>query len=262
MTDQAPVNLPVPPLTDELRRALAEADGFAFEGLEPHDYQKQAAAVRRVVARYVRADVELDVDLEDDCCRNYGRALVRWLDEDMVRAVSSVGQAPATDRTAVLSDAERTMLAYALDQAQENIWSEDGFTDEDQAAVDSLRRLADESAAVVSGRAAGETQGEAPRRGDAFEAWLKAQRDERRDDDRGQWGTLDQLLDLYRLHADTGTPLGEHVCEAPPVSPVHIGGHANAEHCPACSGTNLPYPFLCPDVPAVGGAQQPTEARP
>lgn len=44
-----------------------------------------------------------------------------------------------------LTDAERTMLAYALDQAQERIWSEDGFTDEDQAAVTSLRRLTDEA---------------------------------------------------------------------------------------------------------------------
>ncbi|MFJ8603418.1 hypothetical protein ACIREM_32870 [Streptomyces shenzhenensis] len=49
---------------------------------------------------------------------------------------------PPTDRATVLHDAERTMLTYALDQAQERIWSEDGFTDEDQAAVDSLRRLA------------------------------------------------------------------------------------------------------------------------
>jgi hypothetical protein len=79
--DQATADLPVPPLTDELRRALAEADGFAFEGIEPHDYQKQAAAVRRVIARYVRADVELDVEeREDECCRSYGRALARWLD--------------------------------------------------------------------------------------------------------------------------------------------------------------------------------------
>jgi hypothetical protein len=58
-------------------------------------------------------------------------------------AVLAVLPAP-TDRAA-LSDAERTMLAYALDQAQEKIWSEDGFTDEDQAAVDSLRRMADEA---------------------------------------------------------------------------------------------------------------------
>lgn len=48
---------------------------------------------------------------------------------------------PETTR---LTDAERTMLGYALDQAQERIWSEGGFTAEDQAAVDSLRGLAAE----------------------------------------------------------------------------------------------------------------------
>lgn len=54
--------------------------------------------------------------------------------------------------------------------------------------------------------------GERPHRGDAVEAWLKAQRDR---DSRGtvRWDVLDDALDLYRLHADTGTPLGEHVCE-------------------------------------------------
>ncbi|WP_326592794.1 hypothetical protein [Streptomyces brevispora] len=59
-------------------------------------------------------------------------------------AVLAVLPAPV-DRAAVLTDAERTMLTYALDQAQERIWSDDGFTDEDQAAVTSLRRLADEA---------------------------------------------------------------------------------------------------------------------
>ena len=53
--------------------------------------------------------------------------------------------APPTEQTAALTDAERTMLTYALDQAQEHIWSRDGFTDEDQAAVTSLRRLAAET---------------------------------------------------------------------------------------------------------------------
>ena len=54
---------------------------------------------------------------------------------------------PPADRAAALTEAERTMLAYALDQAQEHIWSRDGFTDEDQAAVTSLRRLAAEAPA-------------------------------------------------------------------------------------------------------------------
>lgn len=30
----------------------------------------------------------------------------------------------------------------------------------------------------------------------------------------------------------------------PPAEPAHVGG--NAEDCPACSGTNPPYPFICP----------------
>ncbi|NUO43683.1 MAG: hypothetical protein HOV82_16795 [Streptomyces sp.] len=59
-----------------------------------------------------------------------------------LRAEAEDAAVPPVDRAATLSDAERTMLAYALDQAQEHIWSRDGFTDEDQAAVTSLRRLA------------------------------------------------------------------------------------------------------------------------
>jgi hypothetical protein len=64
-----------------------------------------------------------------------------------------------------------------------------------------LRRVADE--------ARPETQA---RRGDAFEAWLKAQRDQF--GHKGPtWVELDNVVDRYRLHADTGTPLSEHVCE-------------------------------------------------
>lgn len=50
-----------------------------------------------------------------------------------------------------------------------------------------------------------------PARGDAVEAWLKAQRGATTSWD--DWHVLDNLLDRYRLHADTGTPLGEHICE-------------------------------------------------
>lgn len=37
-------------LGEQVRRALAEADNFTFESLEPHDYQRQTAAVLRAVA--------------------------------------------------------------------------------------------------------------------------------------------------------------------------------------------------------------------
>lgn len=54
-----------------------------------------------------------------------------------------------------------------------------------------------------------------PRRGDAVEAWLRAHRDQQTDE-YGQtraWHLLDGLLDDYRLHADTRTPLDQHVCD-------------------------------------------------
>ncbi|RSN50515.1 hypothetical protein DMH12_24855 [Streptomyces sp. WAC 04229] len=55
-----------------------------------------------------------------------------------------------------------------------------------------------------------------PRRGDEFEAWLKAQRDkyDRHGESSEFWHEFDSALDRYRLHADMGVPLGGHVCEA------------------------------------------------
>lgn len=59
-----------------------------------------------------------------------------------------------------------------------------------------------------------------PRRGDAVEAWLKARRDEYREQ-TDDWFLIDEVLDQYRLHADTGTPLGQHVCEGGNVDDCH-----------------------------------------
>lgn len=52
-----------------------------------------------------------------------------------------------------------------------------------------------------------------PRRGDPVEQWLKAQRDT--STTWSDWHVLDGLIDHYRLHADTGTPLGQHACDGP-----------------------------------------------
>jgi hypothetical protein len=97
-------------------------------------------------------------------------------------------------------------------------------------ALDRIRSLHDSLAAetdlsgpddlITKGSAArriataldGWTAPERPRRGDAFEQWLKAQRD-LCFDYATTWSAVDGLLDQYRLHADTGTPLSEHVCE-------------------------------------------------
>lgn len=47
-----------------------------------------------------------------------------------------------------------------------------------------------------------------PQRGDDVEAWLKRQRDSYPRNTR-QWSAIDDLLDDYRLHADTGSRLDE-----------------------------------------------------
>jgi hypothetical protein len=99
----------------------------------------------------------------EQCGRSDSGMCVEDDPRNIAATAAVVVRPPATDRTALLSDAERTMLAYALDQAQEHIWSRDGFTDEDQAAVDSLRRLAAVPAAV-SGRTDDETQDDLPAR--------------------------------------------------------------------------------------------------
>ena len=54
-----------------------------------------------------------------------------------------------------------------------------------------------------------------PARGDAVDTWLRAQRDAHTDGYTRdpEWEAIDAVLDAYRLHADTGTPLDQHVCE-------------------------------------------------
>jgi hypothetical protein len=144
-------------------------------------------------------------------------------------AVSSVGQAPATEQTALLAAADRI---DAADLPQDYV---DMFDNGARWATAELRRMAVEAA--VPGRTTDETQ--LPHRGDAVEAWLKAQREAAADYPQA-YQAADGLLDLYRLHADTGTPLSEHVCEGRTVGDCD------------CLET----------APAVGGAQQPTEDQP
>lgn len=69
-----------------------------------------------------------------------------------------------------------------------------------------------------------------PRRDDHVAAWIKRARDARADGPSPRWDylALDYLLDDYRLHADTGTPLDEHVCD---------GGQ-----CDDCREGNIPAP--------------------
>lgn len=53
-----------------------------------------------------------------------------------------------------------------------------------------------------------------PRRGDVVEAWIKRARDDFQKEaapGATAWHVLDDLLNDYREHADTGTPLSENV---------------------------------------------------
>lgn len=54
-----------------------------------------------------------------------------------------------------------------------------------------------------------------PKRGDEVEAWLKHVRDEY-PHGYGEWNALDNLLDEYRLRADTGLTLDRPIEEAGP----------------------------------------------
>ena len=49
-----------------------------------------------------------------------------------------------------------------------------------------------------------------PMRGDDVENWLRWQRD-KWERDADEWGIINDVLDEYRKHADTGTPLTEEV---------------------------------------------------
>lgn len=77
----------------------------------------------------------------------------------------------------------------------------------------------------------------------------------------------DAWLDAHRFDLDTALRLAKQAAPGVTVNgrsaaevyrrnpPQHLGGNANAEDCPACHGTNPPYPFLCP------GDDRPTAAR-
>jgi hypothetical protein len=84
-----------------------------------------------------RATVTLTDSDENDAAQARGNAALLEIEQHIRRWVA---KQPA-GLTAALTEAERTMLAHALGLAQDRILTEDGYTDEDQAAVTSLRRL-------------------------------------------------------------------------------------------------------------------------
>jgi hypothetical protein len=118
------------------------------------------------------------------------------------RAAELAGQPAPVDRAAVLREEAARIRAHCPDHLDSDS-AEGAWLACHCAVADDMER--------PSGTPQPETQA-APRRGDAVEQWLKTQRDAAADYPEAYQAT-DGLLDLYRLHADTGTPLGEHVCE-------------------------------------------------
>ncbi|MEV8031412.1 hypothetical protein [Streptomyces sp. NPDC086182] len=144
------------PTDASVREQLLDALDFAYcQGLGYGTPEELLAAydTSRAPADQTALRDRLAMAIEDCPYRHDGTRRA-WQLADAVLAVLP----EPTNQAAALSEAERTMLTYALDQAQERIWSEDGFTDEDQAAVTSLRRLTAEQPASGLGGVAGETQ--------------------------------------------------------------------------------------------------------
>jgi hypothetical protein len=53
-------------------------------------------------------------------------------------------------------------------------------------------------------------------------------------------------IDVARMDAARGIPPARMDFRPDVEPPQHLGNGANAETCPACKGTNPPYPFICP----------------
>ncbi|MDT0409919.1 MULTISPECIES: hypothetical protein [Streptomyces] len=110
-----------------------DTGGFGWCALCARDADALADAVLAVLP----APADRTAEVEELRTELERRTLMLQASRDQVTRLTA-------DRAAVLTDDERAMLTYALDQAQEHR-SREGFTDEDQAAVDSLRRLTTEA---------------------------------------------------------------------------------------------------------------------
>ncbi|CAM5591120.1 hypothetical protein [Streptomyces purpurascens] len=117
----------------ELFRAQAEVHQYrtALQGVARASSAGQAPATDRAALRERIAETLWPLTDWDGDQLNAERA---------ADAVLAVVPAP-TDRAAVLTAADRKFLSFALDQAAEEMSLGDGFTDEDSAALEKLRRM-------------------------------------------------------------------------------------------------------------------------
>lgn len=71
-------------------------------------------------------------------------------DDHLIDAIARANRETATEQAVLpapvaLTAAERQFLGFALDLVFDRMVSEDGFTDEDRAALDKFRHMADEA---------------------------------------------------------------------------------------------------------------------
>ncbi|MFF4090366.1 hypothetical protein ACFYY9_26320 [Streptomyces nigra] len=131
----------------EGRTAIRMADepapaGLGVSATPSHTDQAAAARVRALHQQYRFAG-----DDTQDYCAHCNQITGGWIPWPCP-TVQAVGEDATAVRPspAVLTETERKMLHYALDEAQEQMLCVgDEFSEDDHAAIDSLRRLADEA---------------------------------------------------------------------------------------------------------------------
>ncbi|MFC8515520.1 hypothetical protein [Streptomyces sp. NPDC057257] len=129
-----------------------------------------------------------------------------WLRAAAEDTATQPAAVPAVDRAAVLLEVADWLKAWRPEFFERwAVTEQDRYESGVDDATAELRRMAGEAQQQP------DTETLRPVRGDQFEAWLKRFRDA--STTWTEWHTFDAALDRYRLHADTGTPLSEHVCE-------------------------------------------------
>lgn len=171
--------------------ALAAVEAALGDTLVPAAREEALAGIVAVLPAATNHDTSEELTAEE------AHALVDDLGLQLYRAQDALA---FVGECCVIAEREKR----AITTADVREWLKGAQCGRQLAAGDAeLRRMADETATT-------QTQ---PRRGDAFEQWLKERRDEWAPDGCQPWQILDQALEEYRFHAETGTPLGEHVCE-------------------------------------------------
>lgn len=108
-----------------------------------------------------------------------------------------------------------------------------------RAATDAYTRLRAEADAAEAARARWQERG---KQAEAAVERVRALRP------RSSQGYIRDYIPAAELRAALDAPSGADSTQSDSTdqqTTQHIGGQANAEDCPACSGTNPPYPFIC-----------------